>query len=403
MQMRDVSHAHQRLLGVVHNIPIDSSKCFSDMTKAKIYLKSEHLQKTGSFKVRGAYNKIAKLKASKDLTSVIASSADNHAQGVAYAAKMLDIKATIVMPRGTPIAKVEATKAYGADVILYGDFYDDAYDKAIEIKDMTGAAFIHPFDDEDVIAGQATIGLEIIQEFADADVVIVPAGGGGLLAGVSFAIKSLNPDIKVIGVQASRADAIVRGFNKKEYVTLEDIYTIADGIAVKKPGKVAFELIKKYVDEMVTVTDGEIASTIIHLIERTKQIVEPAGAVSLAAAINSNVDIKGKKVVCLISGGNVDVGLISKIIEKGLVSRGRQIKYSVLLKDIPGTLEQFSKIVAKANANIISIHYDRAFAELDLNEVILHVVCEVSGFKHADEVKRDLEKGGFEILKTGDK
>jgi len=216
MEMRDVSHAYQRLSGVVHDIPIDSSKCFSEMAKASIYLKCEHLQKTGSFKVRGAYNKIAKLKESGELKSVIASSAGNHAQGVAYAAKMLGIKSTIVMPRVTPIAKVEATKNYGAEIILHGDFYDDAFDKAMEIKEKTGAAFIHPFDDEDVIAGQATIGLEIVGEFAEADTVIVPAGGGGLLAGVAFAIKTLNPDIKVVGVQAKRADALVRGFNKKE-------------------------------------------------------------------------------------------------------------------------------------------------------------------------------------------
>jgi len=403
MEMRDISHAQQRLKGTIHDLPLTSSKCFSGMSGANIYLKNEHLQKTGSFKVRGAYNKIAKLVQAGEITSVIASSAGNHAQGVAFAANRLGVKATIVMPKFTPIAKVLATQGYGAKVILHGDFYDDAYDEAMRLKEETGAAFIHPFDDEDVIAGQATIGLEILNELSDVDTVLVPAGGGGLLAGVAFAIKHLNPDVKIIGVQAERADAIVQSFSTKSYTSLDDIYTIADGIAVKKPGKLTTKLINTYVDDMVTVSDGEIASAIIHLMERNKQIVEPAGAVALAAAIKGRVDIQGKNTVCLISGGNIDVGLISKIIEKGLVSRGRLVKYMVLLKDVPGTLERFSHIVAESNANIVSVHYDRSFAELDLNEVILHVVCEVSGFEHASALRTHLTSQGFDILQSVDK
>ena len=297
MDIIEVVQAKKRLSGVIHEIPLERSSRFSQMTGGEIYLKCEHRQKTGSFKVRGAYNKIAKLRAVKEFTEVIASSAGNHAQGVAYAARESGLKATIVMPRSTPIAKVLATENYGAHVILHGDCYDEAYQKALEIQKETGAEFIEPFNDDDVIAGQGTLGLEIINELDDVDMIIVPTGGGGLIAGVAKTIKSLKPTVKIVGVQAHRADALCKSYQKKELVTLNSIFTIADGIAVKKPGDITYKMILENVDEMVTVTDAEIASTIIELLERTKQIVEPAGATSLAAVLHNKVDVKGKNVV----------------------------------------------------------------------------------------------------------
>lgn len=398
MDIVEVVKAKKRLSGIIHDIPLERSGRFSEMTGANIYLKCEHRQKTGSFKVRGAYNKIAILKARGNITNVIASSAGNHAQGVAFGARENGLKATIVMPRTTPIAKVLATQSYGAEVVLHGDCYDDAYQRAKEIEQETGVEFIEPFNDEDVIAGQGTIGLEIINELDDVDTIIIPTGGGGLIAGVAKAVKSLKPSVKIIGVQAHRADAMVKSFYKKELVTLSSIFTIADGIAVKKPGDKTFELIKQYADDMVTVTDAEIASTIIELIERTKQIVEPAGATSLAAVLYDKVDIKGKNVVAILSGGNIDVGFIHKIIEKGLINRGRQISFSILMMDAPGGLARLSAIIGSSNANIISVRYDRASAEIHINEVILHITCEVSGKEHGNKIVKDLEEAGYRLL-----
>lgn len=398
MEIADVVLAKKRLSKIIHEIPLERSNRFSQMTNANIYLKCEHRQKTGSFKVRGAYNKISILKTQKDFTQVIASSAGNHAQGVAYAARENGLKATIVMPRSTPIAKILATKNYGANVVLYGDCYDEAYQKAKEIEQETGGEFIEPFNDDDVIAGQGTLGLEIINELEDVDMVVVPTGGGGLIAGVAKTIKSLKPTVEIIGVQAHRADAICKSFQKKELQTLSSIFTIADGIAVKQPGDKTFAIIKDYVDQMVTVTDAEIASTIIELMERTKQIVEPAGATSLAAVLYDKINIKGKNVVCILSGGNIDVGFMHKIIEKGLITRGRQISFSILMLDAPGGLANLSSIIANSNANIISVRYDRASAEIHVNEVILHITCEVSGKEHGNSLVKDLEDAGYRIL-----
>lgn len=398
MNLIQIYDAQKRLDKTVHHTNLEHSLTFSKMCGAEIFLKCENLQKTGSFKVRGAYNKIAMLAASGKIDCVVASSAGNHAQGVAYAAKERGIEAIIVMPKSTPIAKVSATENYGAKVVLHGDVYDDAYNHALSIAQERGAVFVHPFDDEDIIAGQGTIALELLSDCPDLDAVIVPAGGGGLLAGVAFAVKNINPRIKVIGVQANRADAIVRSFMQKKLVSSEKIFTIADGIAVKTPGTVTLDLINKHVDDMLTVTDDEIASTIIQLMERAKQVVEPAGATSLALALSGRADIVGKKVACVLSGGNIDVGFIHKIIEKGLVSRGRQMKFSVLLSDKPGSLEQFAKIMGANNANIISVQYDRMSAELQLSETILHIACEVSGYEHGKRVLTELEKEGYNTI-----
>lgn len=403
MNLEDVKQAQERLNGTVHTTELAHSKTFSAISGANIYLKMENLQKTGSFKVRGAYNKITKLCSSTKLSTVVASSAGNHAQGVAYAAAEKGLNAVIVMPKSTPIAKVSATQNYGAEVVLYGDCYDDAYNMAMQIVKERNATFIHPFDDDDVIAGQGTIGIELLNALPELDVVIVPAGGGGLLAGVAYVLKQLKPTIRVVGVQAEKANAIVKSFKDKKLSGSKSIFTIADGIAVKNPGKITFDYISKYVDEMQTVTDDEIASTIIQLIERTKMIVEPAGATSLALALSGKFNMAGKNVACVLSGGNIDVGFINKIIEKGLVSRGRQMKFAVVLSDKPGSLSDFSYIMASNNANIISIQYDRMSTEIHLNETILHIACEVGGFDHGKKVLSNLEKAGYNVYKESAK
>lgn len=397
MDYREIEEAAHRLKDVVHNIEVTSSKTFSAMADCDIYLKCENRQKTGSFKVRGAYNKIAKLKENTDVKEVVASSAGNHAQGVAFASTSLGMKATIVMPRSTPIAKVSATQGYGANVVLHGECYDDAYAHALEIQQKNNAVFIHPFDDEDVIAGQGTIAYEIFHDLPNVDAIVVPAGGGGLLAGIAYYVKHINPRVKVIGVQAEGSDAIVKSHRQKKHCCNDKVNTIADGIAVKNPGDLTVDIINKYVDEMVTVSDNEIAATILMLLEREKQVVEPAGAASLAAMINRKVDLKGKRVVCVLSGGNIDVSFIHKVVEKGLVTRGRQMKFKTLMKDIPGSLEHFASIIRQCNANIIMVQHDRIQADLNLNEAILHVALEVSSMEHGQHVISELKKEGYVI------
>ena len=396
--IKDIDEAAQRLQPVVHNIPLSSSTTFSGMTGAEVFLKCENQQKTGSFKVRGAYNKIMKLYEAGGLKSVIASSAGNHAQGVAFAARQIGIPATICMPRSTPIAKVSATKGYGANVVLSGSCYDDAYAKAMEIVEETGATFIHPFDDEDVMAGQGTIGMEILRDQPAVDMILVPAGGGGLLSGVAACVKQINPRIEVIGVQAEGAPAIVNSFHQDSILASDAVHTIADGIAVKCPGTKTMEHINTFVDDMVTVSDDDIAATILMLLERTKQVVEPAGASSLAALLAGKRDFAGKKVACVLSGGNIDVSFIHKIVEKGLITRCRQLKFSVLMPDAPGALERFSHIVAQQNANIILFQHDRVQTDLEIGEAIIHVVCEVGGVDHAKRLIDTLGREGYRVF-----
>ncbi|MDD7288196.1 MAG: threonine ammonia-lyase [Clostridiales bacterium] len=398
LTINDFQAAADRLKNVVHKIPLSSSKTFSEMTGAEVYLKYENQQKTGSFKVRGAYNKIMKRYEEGGLQAVVASSAGNHAQGVAFAASRIGVPATIVMPRSTPIAKVSATKGYGAKVVLHGAIYDEAYAKACEIVEQEGAEFIHPFDDEDVIAGQGTIALEILSDLPFVDMVLVPAGGGGLVSGIAACIKQINPRIQVVGVQAEGADAIVSSFGKETVQSSASVHTIADGIAVKTPGSVTMEYINQYVDQMVTVSDEEIAGTILLLLERTKQVVEPAGAAPLAAVLNHKVDVAGKKICCVLSGGNIDVSFIHKVVEKGLVTRGRHLKFSTVMPDVPGALERFAHLVAGAEANIINFQHDRVQADLAIGDAIIHVVCEVSGQEHGQRLLDTLRKAGYQIL-----
>ena len=397
MDCRDIDAAVARLRGNIHNVEVSSSKTFSQMSNCDVFLKCENRQKTGSFKIRGAFNKLAKMKEQGIVTKVIASSAGNHAQGVSYASRLLGMEAIIVMPKTTPIAKVSATKGYGAKVVLAGNNYDECYQEALRIQEEENATFIHPYDDEDVIAGQGSIAYEIIHDLPNVDMIVVPAGGGGLLAGISYYAKAINPRIKVVGVQAEGATAIVQSFDNKEYTTTSKVNTIADGIAVMRPGKLATQLILENVDQMVSVSDNEIASTILLLLEREKQVVEPAGASSLAAVLSGKIDVAGKRVVCVLSGGNIDVSFIHKVVEKGLVSRKRKVRFSTLMKDVPGSLEQFAKVVGACNANIIEVRYDRSQEDLNLNETILHVGVEVSGTEHSDQLISTLQSKGYKI------
>ena len=398
MQVKEIERAAERLRQVIHTTPLSSSRTFSDMSGAELYLKCENQQKTGSFKVRGAANKLMCLvERGEKPPAVVASSAGNHAQGVAFAARALGIGATIVMPRSTPIAKVLATEAYGAKIDLFGDCYDDAYGRALEIQQNEGAALIHPFDDREVIAGQGSIGLEILAALPNVDAVLMPAGGGGLLAGVASYIKQINPRVEIIGVQAEGAPAIVNSFKKGKLAATRDVHTVADGIAVKQPGTLTFELIQKHVDKMVTVNDAEIAATILLLLERDKQVVEPAGAVALTAALNQRVDLRGKRAVCLLSGGNIDVSFIHKVVEQGLIKRGRLMRFNVLMADKPGSLATVSGIVADSGANIIMVEHDRMHADLDINEAILHVACEVSGTEAGRALLESIRQAGYEV------
>ena len=398
MDCSDIDAAVARLRGNIHNVEVSSSKTFSQMSNCDVFLKCENRQKTGSFKIRGAFNKLAKMKEQGIVTKVIASSAGNHAQGVSYASRLLGMEAIIVMPKTTPIAKVSATKGYGAKVVLAGNNYDECYQEALRIQEEENATFIHPYDDEDVIAGQGSIAYEIIHDLPNVDMIVVPAGGGGLLAGISYYAKAINPRIKVVGVQADGANAIVQSFDNKEYTTTSKVNTIADGIAVMKPGKLATQLILENVDQMVSVSDNDIASTILLLLEREKQVVEPAGASSLAAVLAGKIDVEGKRVVCVLSGGNIDVSFIHKVVEKGLVSRKRKVRFSTLMKDVPGSLEQFAKVVGACNANIIEVRYDRSQEDLNLNETILHVGVEVSGTEHSDQLISTLQSKGYKII-----
>ena len=366
--------------------------------ECEVYLKTENLQVTGSFKVRGAAYKISQLSEEEKKRGVIACSAGNHAQGVALAATKNGIKSLICLPDGAPISKVEATKHFGADICLVEGVYDDAYNKALELKDEKGYTFVHPFDDEDVIAGQGTIGLEILDQLKDADAVVVPVGGGGLISGVSFAIKALNPNIKVYGVQAMGAPSMVNSVRDGKIECLDSVSTIADGIAVKEPGVNTFEYCKKYVDDMVTVSEDEIAAAILALIEQQKLIAEGAGAVSVAAVMFNKIPVKGKKIVCLVSGGNIDVTILSRVIKRGLLKSGRTYSLTVELIDKPGQLKGVSNIIADLGGNVISIHHERASEGSDINGCYLRIVLETRNFEHIELIKNELIKNGYKLV-----
>ena len=391
-----VYHAAYTLKSVIRDTAVIQAPNINP--DADVYLKTENLQITGSFKVRGAYYKISQLSEEEKKKGIIACSAGNHAQGVALAATANGIKSLICLPDGAPISKVEATKRYGADVCLVKGVYDDAYAKAMELKDEMGYTFIHPFNDIDVIAGQGTIGLEILDQIPDLDAVIVPIGGGGLISGVAFAVKSLNPNCKVYGVQAEGAPSMFNSIKKGEICNLDSVKTIADGIAVKTPGDNTFDICSKYVDKIVTVSDDEVASAILALMEQQKLVSEGAGAVSVAAAMFNKVDVKGKKVCCLISGGNIDVTILSRVISRGLLSSGRSLSIKIELTDKPGQLEAVSRIVADLGGNIVSIYHDRYDLNIDIVSCILDLRIETRDHDHINEIINKLKAEGFKIV-----
>lgn len=366
--------------------------------ECEVYLKPECLQLTGSFKLRGSGYMISQLSDEEKAHGVIACSAGNHAQGVALAATKYGIKSLICLPDGAPISKVEATKNYGAEVCMVKGVYDDAYAKAIELRDKCGYTFVHPFDDINVIAGQGTIGLEIMEEMSDVDAIVVPIGGGGLISGVAFAAKKLNPNIKVYGVQAAGAPSMYNSIKEGKIIKLDSVNTIADGIKVMEPGENTFKLVSEYVDEIVTVTEDEISSAILALIEQQKMIAEGAGAVSVAAVMFNKLPVKGKKVVCVVSGGNIDVTILSRVIKRGLMNTGRSASLCIELMDKPGQLEMVSKIIADCGGNVISVHHERASEIADINGCYLRLVLETKNFDHIAMIEKALKDNGFKLV-----
>ena len=366
--------------------------------KNQVYFKTENLQVTGSFKLRGAYFKISRLSDEEKAAGIVACSAGNHAQGVALAAQRMGIKATICMPDGAPISKVEATKSYGAEVVLVKGAYDDAYQHALKLQEEEHATFIHPFDDPDVIAGQGTIGLEILDQLKDADVLVVPVGGGGLISGVAYAAKSLKPGIKIYGVQAKEAASMADSLKQDEQITLSTVNTFADGIAVKHPGDLTFDLIRKYVDEVVTVTEDEIAVAILALIEKQKLIAEGAGAVSVAAVMSDKIPEEGKNVVCLVSGGNIDVNILSRVITRGLVTSGRNATLQIALEDKPGQLVDVATIIASCGANVTGVHYGHSDPNTAVTSCVLTLEIETRDFRQLEEVRQTLTDHGFRLV-----
>jgi threonine dehydratase len=394
--LADIEKAQAALQGIIHTTPLDRSRTFSALAGCDVYLKLENLQKTGSFKIRGAYNKIHSLSAEEKARGVIAASAGNHAQGVAYSASTAGIKSTIVMPEVAPLAKIIATRGYGAEVVLSGAVYDDAYAKARQVQQDSGQTFIHAYNDNAVIAGQGTVGLEIIQTLEDVDAIVVPIGGGGLISGIAVAVKELAPHVKVYGVQAAGAPAMY--ISKKEHTlrTTADAVTMADGIAVKVPGDLTFEIVEKYVDDIVVIDDEAVASTILMLLERAKLMVEGAGAVSLAAILHEKIPAKGK-VVSVISGGNIDVNIISRIIERGLVKAGRRIKISTTVIDRPGALQRLLTAIASLRANVIHVYHDRVEHDVPIGQAVVEVGLETRDAVHTEELLSALRKDGYNV------
>ena len=366
--------------------------------KSEVYLKTENLQLTGSFKVRGAGFMISQLSKEEKEKGVIACSAGNHAQGVALAAQKYGIKSVICLPDGAPISKVEATKSYGAEVVMVKGVYDDAYNHALKLRDEMGYTFVHPFDNEDVIAGQGTIGLEILNNLNNIDAIVVPIGGGGLISGIAYAVKQLSPKTKVYGVQAEGAASMFRSVKDGKRGKLSSVSTFADGIAVKEPGVNTFEICSKYVDDIVTVSEDEISSAILALIEQHKMIAEGAGAVSVAAVMFNKLPVENKRVVCVVSGGNIDVTILSRVIERGLLTSGRTCNLWIELMDKPGQLQLVSTIIAELGGNVISVHHERASEKMDINGCFLRIVLETKNYEHIEQVKQGLVDAGFRLV-----
>lgn len=395
MKLQDFTTAREYLQKVLLPTHLIYSPIFSEESGNQIYIKPENLQKTGAFKIRGAYNKINKLTEEEKKRGVIASSAGNHAQGVAYAARELGIKAVIVMPKTTPLIKVQSTKKYGAEVVLYGDVYDDAYQKAKELEAQEGYVFVHPFDDIDVLEGQGTIALEILEEMPDAEVIVVPIGGGGLISGIAAAAKMIKPDIKIIGVEPSGAASAIEALKKNKVVTLPEANTIADGTAVKRIGDLTFNCIKQYVDEVVTVDDYELTEAFLLLAEKHKIIAENSGILPLAAL--KKLSERGKKVVPVVSGGNIDVLMISSMINKGLISRDRIFNFAVSIPDRPGELAKITHIIADVGANIVKLAHNQFKNLSRFRDKEVLITVETNGTDHIQALVEAFAAKGYEV------
>ncbi|QOY35641.1 threonine ammonia-lyase [Anaerobacillus isosaccharinicus] len=393
----DVEKAKEKMKGIVHVTPLDYSSTFSELSNNDVFLKLENLQKTGSFKVRGSCNKLFSLTGEELQRGVIAASAGNHAQGVAYSSKMLKIACTIVMPKGAPLSKVEATKRYGAEVVLKGNSFDEALHFAIEMQQKTGATFVHPFDDHAVIAGQGTIGLELMEQLPTMDAVICPVGGGGLIAGIALVVKTLNPAIKVYGVQALSCPSMKQSLQAMTPIEVEAEPTMADGIAVRKPGLQNFEIIRNYVDDIFCVDEMEISRTMLMVLERNKLLVEGSGASALAALLYKKVPIQGKKVVSILSGGNVDVNFISRIIEHGMVEAGRFVHFSTILKDKPGHLQEVLQFISELEGNVLSISLEHVGEYILPGYAKLILSLETKNKIHREKILSQLKERGYDI------
>lgn len=395
--LADIEEARNKIKSVVRVTEVDKSISASKKLGLDVYLKHENTQITGSFKLRGGLNKIQSLTADEKKRGVIASSAGNHAQGVAFSASSLGVKSTIVMPENAPLIKVEATKAYGANVISYGDVVDDATEHARKLERDEGLVFVHPYEDAKIIAGQGTIGLEIMQALPDVDSIVVPIGGGGLISGIATAVKTLKPSVRVIGVVSQGAAGMSRMFAGQPAEHLP-ISTIADGIAIKKPSQAMYEqFISKLVDEVVTVSDEEIADAIVFSLERAKTVVEGAGAVGLAAVFNRKLQL-GAKTCVVLSGGNIDLNMVAQIIQMGQIHRGRLCQLSVVVDDLPGSLSRLTKVIADARANVLEVHHNRVGQGLHLRETRIDVVLEARNLEHVEQIKATLAKNGVRIL-----
>ena len=400
-KIQDFITAKEKLSKVLLKTSLIQSPIFSKEAGNEVYIKPENLQKTGSFKIRGAYNKITNLSDEEKKKGVIASSAGNHAQGVAYGAKESGIKAVIVMPKSTPLIKVESTKQYGAEVVLHGDVYDDAFKKAKELEEKEGYIFVHPFDDEDVIYGQGTIALEILEELPETDIILVPIGGGGLISGIACAAKILKPEIKIIGVEPDGAASAYEAIKEDKVVELKEANTIADGTAVKKIGNTTFEYIKKYVDEIITVSDYELMESFLLLVEKHKIIAENSGILSLAAL--KKLKEKNKKVVSVVSGGNIDVLMISSMINKGLIRRDRIFNFTVNIPDKPGELAKVVDLIAEQGANVVKLEHNQFKNLSRFKDIELQITVETNGSEHIQKLTQAFEEKGYEIVRIKSK
>ena len=395
MYLQKIKEARENIKDIVTKTPLLYSNIFSKSSNNNVYMKCENLQLTGAYKIRGALNKIMSLTDEEKLRGVICSSAGNHAQGVAYASSLVGVNSTIVMPETTPYLKVESTKNYGGNVILQGKCYDDAFLKAKSIEEEEGKVFIHPFDDIDVIFGQGTIALEIFEEINNLDYIIAPIGGGGLISGISLAAKAINPNIKIIGVQAEGAPSMELSIRNNKICTLDSVNTIADGISVKTPGNKTFEFVKEYVDEILTVSESDILDSFLLLVEKHKLLAEASGVVTLAAL--KKLKVKNKNICCILSGGNIDMLTISTLINNGLVSKGRLFCFSVELKNVPGELLKISEVLAKENANVVKLEHNQFKAINRIHNVLLEVTVETNGHEHIEKIINSFEKENYSI------